>query len=132
MEENNYREQDEEQTSSSRQPVLDTLIQSRELQMLKSVVPYMPGAQQRMLSVVIKLVELQKTIQLFGGESRLQASELHICENESPTERTCHMLAAIREYCTPAEQENIDSFLNFFDVYNSYESLFSENTLPEI
>ena len=134
MENRNYNENDTERKSppGPRQQVLDTLIQSRDLQMLKSVVPYMNGSQQRMVSLVIKLVELQKTIQLFNAEPEMQAAELHICENDSPTERTCHMLAALREYCTPAEQENIDTFLNFFDMYSSYESLFAENGLPEM
>ena len=133
MEDRNYNENNADRNSPSgpRQPVLDTLIQSRDLQMLKSVVPYMTGPQQRMISLIIKLIELQKTIQLFNAEPEMQAAELHICENDSPTERTCHMLNALREYCTPAEQESIDTFLNFFDMYSSYESLFAEGGLPE-
>lgn len=112
--------------NKTKQPVLDTLVQSRELQMLKSMVPYFSGPQQRMVSLVIKLVELQKTMQLFNQKPELQAAELRICENESPNERTCHMLNAMKEYCTPQEQENIDVLISFFDMYASYETMFSD------
>lgn len=105
------------------QPVLDALIQNRQLQMLKAIVPYIYEPQQRTISVMIKMIELQKTMQLFQGESSSQAEELHICSNDSPSERTCHMLNALREFCTPQEQENIDLFINFFDMFSSYETL---------
>lgn len=107
------------------QPVLDTLIQSRQLQMLKAIVPYIYEPQQKSISIMIKMIELQKTMQLFEGEPSMQAEELHICSNDSPTERTCHMLNALREFCTPQEQENIDLFINFFDMFSSYETLFN-------
>lgn len=107
------------------QPVLDTLIQSRQLQMLKAIVPYIYEPQQKTISFMIKMIELQKTMQLFEGESGAQVEELRICSNESPTERTCHMLNALREFCTPQEQENIDLFINFFDMFSSYETLFN-------
>lgn len=111
--------------NENNQPVLDSLIQSRPLQMLKTIVPYMNEPQQRTVSLMIRMIELQKTMQLFDGESASQAAELHICSNESPTERTCHMLNALREFCTPQEQENIDLFINFFDMFSSYETLFN-------
>lgn len=107
-----------------KQPVVDTLIQSRELQMLKSMVPYIDSSRQKTICLIIRLVELQKTIQLFDSESQMQAAELHICENESPVERTCHMLNAMREYCSPSEQENIDTLLSFYDMYASYGAMF--------
>lgn len=115
--------------NNTNQPVVDTLIQSRELQMLKSMVPYIEGSRQRMICLIIRLVELQKTIQLFDAEPQMQAAELHICANESPTERTCHMLNAMKEFCSPQEQENIDMILNFYDIYASYGAMFPDETM---
>ena len=108
------------------QPILDTLVQSRELQMLKAVVPYIQEPHQKIFSVIIKMIELQKTLQLFDGEAAMQAQELHICSSDSSTERMCGMLNAIREYCTPQEQENIDSMINAFDMFSTYELLFNQ------
>lgn len=113
-------------------PVLDALIQSRDLKMLKSVVPYLDSSRQRMVSLVIRLIELQKTLRLFEAGPGLQAAELRICENNSPAERACRMLHALREYCQPAEQESIDMFLNFFDMYSSCGSLFSDASFPDM
>ena len=61
-------------------PVLDALIQSRDLKMLKSVVPYLDSSRQRMVSLAIRLIELQKTLRLFEAGPGLQAAELRICE----------------------------------------------------
>lgn len=113
-------------------PVLDTLIQSRDLKMLKSVVPYLDSSRQRMVSLAIRLIELQKTLRLFEAGPGLQAAELRICENNSPAERACRMLHALREYCQPAEQESIDMFLNFFDMCSSCGSLFSDASFPDM
>ena len=44
-------------------PVLDTLIQNRPIQMLKAIVPYLYGPQQRMISMMVRMIELQRTMQ---------------------------------------------------------------------
>ncbi|MCC8152018.1 MAG: hypothetical protein LIO96_11350 [Lachnospiraceae bacterium] len=112
--------------TQTKQPILDTLIQSRDLQMLKAMVPYFDSSRQRTISMVIRLAELQKTMLLFRAEPELQAAELHICENESPMERTQHMLQAMKEFCTPGEAETIENISGFFEMYASYESMTRE------
>ena len=93
-------------------PVLDTLIQNRPIQMLKAIVPYLYEPQQRMVS----MMELQRTMQLFDAAPEMQAQELRICSNESPTERTHQILNVLREYCTPQERDQIDMILNILDL----------------
>ncbi len=101
---------------------LDTLVQSREIQMLKSIVPYLERSKQRMVCLAIYLAELQKTIRLIDTDSGMQAAQLHISENESPAERTRMMLNAVREYCSPREQESIDLLLSFYDFTTMQET----------
>ena len=98
------------------QPVLDTLIQNRPIQMLKAIVPYLYEPQQRMVSMMIRMIELQRTMQLFDAAPEMQAQELRICSNESPTERTHQILNVLREYCTPQERDQIDMILNILDL----------------
>ena len=93
-------------------PVLDTLIQNRPIQMLKAIVPYLYEPQQRMVSMMVRMIELQRTMQLFDAAPEMQAQELRICSNESPTERTHQILNVLREYCTPQERDQIDMILN--------------------
>lgn len=114
-----------DETNTS-QPVLDTLIRSRDLQMLKAMVPYFSGAQQRTISFVIRLIELQKTMQLFDAGPELQVAELQSGKNESPAERTRHMLNAMKEFCNPQEQANIDSVIGFFEMFESYEAMMTD------
>lgn len=97
-------------------PVLDTLIQNRPIQMLKAIVPYLYEPQQRMVSMMVRMIELQRTMQLFDTTPEMQAQELRICSNESPTERTHQILNVLREYCTPQERDQIDMILNILDL----------------
>ena len=97
-------------------PVLDTLIQNRPIQMLKAIVPYLYEPQQRFVSMMVRMIELQRTMQLFDAAPEMQAQELRICSNESPTERTHQILNVLREYCTPQERDQIDMILNLLDI----------------
>lgn len=97
-------------------PVLDTLIQNRPIQMLKAIVPYLYEPQQRMVSMMVRMIELQRTMQLFDAAPEMQAQELRIYSNDSPTERTHQILNVLREYCTPQERDQIDMILNILDI----------------
>ena len=110
-------------------PVLDTLIQNRPIQMLKAIVPYLYEPQQRMVSMMIRMIELQRTMQLFDAAPEMQAQELRICSNESPTERTHQILNVLREYCTPQERDQIDMLLNILDI-TSVTGIFNSFSEP--
>ena len=111
-------------------PVLDTLIQTRPIQMLKAIVPYLYEPQQRMVSMMIRMIELQRTMQLFDAAPEMQAQELRICSNESPTERTHQILNVLREYCTPQERDQIDMLLNILDI-TSVTGIFNSFSEPD-
>ena len=107
-------------------PLLDALIESRELTILKTMVPYMHEEQQKKMAMLIKLIELQKTASLFGNNASVPVQELHACSAQSDTERYSQMLAAIRGYCYPKEQELIDTLLGFFEMSASYGAMFGD------
>lgn len=115
---------------TNHRPVLDQLIDSRELQMIKAIVPYLYEPQKRIISLGIKLIELQKTLQLFDQEAEMQATELHMCENETFSERMEQMLNAIMEFCTPQEQERLSNILNVLDMFSAY-ALFQSDFQPQ-
>ena len=77
--------------------------------------------QQRMFALMIKFMELQKTASLFNGK----APSMQVCSSTDPQERISQMLADIRGYCTPKEQENIDMALNMIQMLSTYEVLFN-------
>ena len=45
----------------------DRELQSRELMIFKTMIPYLMPGQQRMFALMIKFMELQKTASLFNG-----------------------------------------------------------------
>lgn len=89
---------------------LDYRIADPNIQMMKAAVPFMPPVQQRMLSMFIKLQELNRTMALFrGGDLTAMGISAQPPQNVSPLE----MLQAIKPYASPREQELIDLFENF-------------------
>ncbi|MCD7980913.1 MAG: hypothetical protein LUF32_01115 [Clostridiales bacterium] len=115
--------------TNTKQPVIDTLIRSRDLQILKAMVPYFQESQQRTISFLIRLIELQKTMQLFDTGAELMSAEFSSRESDTPAERTKNMLQAMKEFCTPQEQEHIESMIGFFDMYASYAAMTGEDPL---
>lgn len=99
----------------------DQEVQTRELQIFKTMIPYLMPGQQRMFALMVKFMELQKTAALFNGN----APSMQVCSATDPQERMTQMLADIRNYCTPKEQENIDMALNLIQMLSTYEVLFS-------
>lgn len=99
---------DEETGKDIRLTEFDCLLADPHLQMIKAALPYMRLPQQRMLSLFIKLQELNRTRQLFrSGE--MSAMGLGTgTEPSSPVE----MLQAIKPYASPREQDVIETIEN--------------------
>ena len=107
--------EDEQKTT-----LFDEQLQSRELQILKTTIPYLKEPQQKNLAILAKCLELQKTIRFFQSDS----NNLSICSVDNPEENTINMLNEIRPYCTKTEQENLDSFINMIQLFSAYDLLF--------
>lgn len=84
----------------------DRLFTNRKLDMLKTAIPYLPYRQQKSFACAVKLLEFQNLLRYFGKD---RASVLSACSDGDPGMRMADMLEALRAYCTPAEQEQIDS-----------------------
>ena len=100
--------------------LFDEQLQSKELQILKTSIPYLQEPQQKNLAIFAKILELQKTIHFFENDS----SSLNIRSMENPEENVVNMLNDIRPYCNEKEAENLDSFINMFQLFSAYDLLF--------
>ena len=49
----------------------DTMTQTREIQMLKTVIPYMKSSQKKQFAILIKYMELQNTLHIFSQEEQV-------------------------------------------------------------
>ena len=89
----------------------DEAMQTKELQILKTILPYMSPAMQPQLSMLIQIIQIRN-----AGNFTLSASEV----NNGSDKRTA-MLTEIKKFCTPKEQETIDNILNIMCVMDNYE-----------
>lgn len=99
----------------------DSQLQVHELQILKTILPYMEWKQQKTLAVLIKYMELQKTAEIFSTET----PSISVCEVKDGSEKALQMLEDISEVCTDKEKENIDMIINMFQMFSAYEVMFS-------
>lgn len=64
----------------------DHMTQTRELQMLKTMLPYMRESQKKQFAVLIKYMELQNTVQVFSQEDKV----LSMCSVDEEKKQPSH------------------------------------------
>lgn len=99
----------------------DYMTQSRQLQMLKTMLPYMRESQKKEFAVLIKYMELQNTIQVFSQEDKV----LSMCSVDEEQNTMLSMLNDLRQFCTQKEQETLDMLVNLFSMLETYETIFN-------
>lgn len=99
----------------------DYMTQNRELQMLKTILPYMKESQKKQFAILIKYMELQNTIQVFSQEDKV----LSMCSVDENSNRMLSMLNDLRQFCTEKEQETLDMLANMFSMLETYETIFN-------
>lgn len=99
---------------------LDYLTAAPHLQMIKAALPYVHVQEQRFFSILVKMSELERTIQLFHTP---EEGMVGICslEDDAPAS-PLDMLNAMKPYGTEAEQEFIDLIINFLQGTKLYEA----------
>lgn len=95
----------------------DEIMQTRELQMLKTIIPYVNGPQQMQMVMFIQFLEFQHSYRMIQNG----APELSACEIPEGTDKRSALLNELRRFCTPKEQETIDTLLNLFCILDNYE-----------
>ena len=87
----------------------DYLVAEPQLQMIKAAIPYMQPSQQRIISMLVKIQELNRTRSLFA-EGEVSAMGLSPSGNQksSPVE----ILQAMKPFAGPREREMIEMFEN--------------------
>ena len=99
----------------------DTMTQTREIQMLKTVIPYMKSSQKKQFAILIKYMELQNTLHIFSQEEQV----LSMCSLPEEENNPQSLLHRLRPFCTPKELETIDMLTNMFSMLETYETIFA-------
>lgn len=103
------------------QTMFDHMTQSRDIQMLKTVIPYMRNAQKMQFAILIKYMELQKTIQVFTHEEQA----LSMCSLPEEENTPVSLLNSLKPFCTDRELETLDTLTNMLSMLETYETIFA-------
>ena len=99
----------------------DGLVQTREFQMLKSLLPFTNVKSQMPLAILIQSLEFRNTIQMFQNN----ANVLSACSVHNESDKRSAMIQTLRKFCTPKEKETIDTLLNIMCVMENYDTFSS-------
>ena len=94
----------------------DEITQTKELQMLKTIVPYLSKDKQRPLVMTISCMAMVNSMKVLS-----ETPALSVAETETPSDRRIAMLNALKKYFSPSEQETIDNILNVFSILDNKE-----------
>ena len=96
----------------------DQLVQTRELQMLKAMLPFVHTRSQMPLAMLIQSIQFRQTMKIFQEN----ANALSAFSINNETDRRNAMLQTLKRFCTPKERETIDTIFNIMCVMGNYES----------
>ena len=96
----------------------DTLIQNRELQMLKAMLPFAAPKSQMPIAIFIQSLEFRNTLRMFQTDNNL----ISACSVSNESDRKNAMLQTLKRFCTPKERETIDTLLNIMCVMENYDT----------
>lgn len=94
----------------------DEITQTKELQMLKTIVPYLSKDKQRPLVMMISCMAMLNSMKVLS-----ETPALSVAETETPSDRRIAMLNALKKYFSPSEQETFDNILNVFSILDNKE-----------
>ena len=87
--------------------IFDEQLQTQNMKMIKSIIPYMDLNHQKLFGVIIKCMEIQK---LMERKEDVSAASLN------PKHQREDMLKALKPYCSKQNQQNIDMLMKLFEM----------------
>ena len=108
----------QEETTDKMTP-FDRLISSKDLQLMKLIIPYTPPANQHILAVFIKFLELNRTMKIFHQTRQ----SIHTQAFEKSISSPLDIVDEIRPYLSETERNSIDSILNVFNMMQMLEAM---------
>lgn len=110
---NNSDEYEQINTYSNDAPDIDTHIDSKEISMLKTILPYVDFNTQKQLGIMIKFMELKNTLEYYNNLE--EPIESQFSRHANPN-KTKDMLRSIKKFLGDDEQHFIDIILKTYDM----------------
>ncbi len=100
--------------------ILEQMITTHQMQLLKTALPYVNIEEQKFLSVYIKFKEFTNTFLLFQDSE--QTSQLKIQATQANSKNMNSLLADLKKVCTKEETQVIDLMQNFMQISKLYQT----------
>ena len=88
--------------------------------MMKAALPYLANDSKPMISSVIRIMEIRNTLKKLDQE---EEELLTSCSVTSEEDREYGLFQALREFCSPREQEMIDMIVNVTQFSRMYREM---------
>lgn len=102
---------------------LDQIANQNHLQLIKAILPYIQPQNQKLLSVMIKMLELQNILRFY----KQNANCISACNTEAERPGMLDILTNIRNYCEGEEQGMIDQWIQIASAMEMY-SIFAQSS----
>lgn len=99
--------------------LFDNAISNKQLQIMKTAIPYIHPKQQKMFSLFIIIQEMKNTIKLFNNSNN---EEIGICSIKTENKTTENMIKDIKKILDEKEKEKIDNILNIISILNIFNT----------
>lgn len=93
----------------------DEATSSKELQMLKTILPYVPIAKQKQLVIIIEMLQMQSTLNYIDSTNNLLTAQ----DLTDESDNRVAMLSAIKKFCNQKDQETIDNLISILSLMNN-------------
>lgn len=109
---------------------IDQIASQNHLQLIKAAIPYLQTKQQKNISVLIKVMELQNILRFYNQNNRC----ISACAASDSPPGILDMLSEMRNYCEGSDQEMLDQWIQIAGAMELY-SMFSQDgsgSMPNI
>ena len=106
----------------------DALVHSKDIQILKSMLPFVDTRQQMSFAILIQFIEFKNTIQIFRKNKNVLSA--HAIHNEE--DKKTAMMQILRQYISPRERETFDQMMNMIGIINMMSMMETPESMSNI
>lgn len=103
---------------------IDQIATQNHLQLIKAAVPYLHIQQQKNISILIKMMEMQNLLRFYNQNNPC----ISACTAPDPPHSLLDILSDMRNYCEGPEQELLDQWISFAGTLELYSMFMQEES----
>ena len=89
----------------------DEITQTKELQILKTIIPYVDKSKQRQICFVVQYLQMLNSMKMITSSPALNCSS-----DDNIIDKRMSLFNSLKKYCTESEQDTIENLLNVLSL----------------